>query len=158
MGFMNKIAGYMKFGEDGADDEYYEEDDGYVEEREVKAEREEQPEETKVKTFQEKKAQPQPQKKRTIQMNDNNVCVFQPKAFDEAREIAETLLENKIVLMNFEGVDLSISQRVLDIVTGTCIAIGGNLQKISNYIFLATPASVDVSGNFQDTLGAFDAL
>ncbi|MBR5356732.1 MAG: cell division protein SepF, partial [Lachnospiraceae bacterium] len=71
----------------------------------------------------------------------------------------ETLLENKTVLINFEGVDISISQRVLDIVTGACIAVGGNLQKISNFIFIATPASVDVSGEFQDALtGAFDAL
>ena len=43
--------------------------------------------------------------------------------------------------------------------TGACIAVGGNLQKISNYIFIATPASVDVSGEFQDSLtGAFDSL
>ena len=90
-------------------------------------------------------------------MNESSVCVFKPQSFEEAKEIAETLLSNNTVILNFEGVDLQISQRVLDIVTGTCIAIGGNLQKLSNYMFMATPASVDVSGEFQDTLtGAFE--
>ena len=37
------------------------------------------------------------------------------------------------------------------------IAIGGGLQKISGYIFIITPASVDVSGDIQEILGgAFD--
>ena len=92
-------------------------------------------------------------------MTDSSVCVFKPTGFEESREIVDTFLEDKTVVMNFEGVDLAISQRILDIVTGACIAVGGNLQKISNYIFIATPASVDVSGEFQDSLtGAFDSL
>ena len=32
-------------------------------------------------------------------------------------------------------------------------AISGNLQKISNYIFLVTPTNVDISGDLQDLLG-----
>ena len=36
-------------------------------------------------------------------------------------------------------------------------AIGGGLQKISSYMFIITPASVDVSGDIQEILnGAFD--
>ena len=85
-------------------------------------------------------------------MNESEVCIFKPQAFDEAREIVETLIDGKTVLLNFEGIDLSISQRVLDVITGACIAENGNLQKISNYIFIATPSTVDVSGATQDTL------
>ena len=32
--------------------------------------------------------------------------------------------------------------------------MNGNLQKISNYIFIATPDSVELSGDFQDILSA----
>ena len=56
-----------------------------------------------------------------------------------------------------EGLDLDLAQRIIDFTSGSCYAINGNLQKISNYIFIITPASVDVSGDFQDLLnGAFD--
>ena len=36
--------------------------------------------------------------------------------------------------------------------------MNGNLQKISNYIFIATPDSVELSGDFQDILAAGSAM
>ena len=36
--------------------------------------------------------------------------------------------------------------------------MNGNLQKISNYIFIATPDSVELSGDFQDILAAGGAM
>jgi GTP:adenosylcobinamide-phosphate guanylyltransferase len=41
----------------------------------------------------------------------------------------------------------------IDFTSGSCFAISGNLQKISHYIFIITPASVDISGDFQDIFG-----
>ena len=52
-----------------------------------------------------------------------------------------------------EGMDLEIAQRIIDFTSGATFAIDGNLQKISNYIFLVTPANVDISGDLQDLLG-----
>ena len=85
------------------------------------------------------------------------VRVVKPKSMEDAREITETLLANCTVLLNMEGLDLSIAQRIIDFSSGSCFAIGGGLQKISSYIFIITPASVDVSGDIQEILnGAFD--
>ena len=89
--------------------------------------------------------------------NDMAVCVVKPRNMEDAREITETLLANCTVVLNMEGLDLDLAQRIIDFTSGSCYAINGNLQKISNYIFIITPASVDVSGDFQDLLnGAFD--
>lgn len=89
--------------------------------------------------------------------NDMAVCVVKPKSMEDAREITETLLANCTVVLNMEGLDLDLAQRIIDFTSGSCYAISGNLQKISNYIFIITPAAVDVSGDFQDILsGAFD--
>lgn len=89
--------------------------------------------------------------------NDMAVCVVKPKNMEDAREITETLLANCTVVLNMEGLDLDLAQRIIDFTSGSCYAISGNLQKISNYIFIITPAAVDVSGDFQDILsGAFD--
>ena len=89
--------------------------------------------------------------------NDMAVCVVKPRNMEDAREITETLLANCTVVLNMEGLDLDLAQRIIDFTSGSCYAINGNLQKISNYIFIITPESVDVSGDFQDLLnGAFD--
>lgn len=87
------------------------------------------------------------------------VCVIKPTSIEEAREITETLLSNRTVVLNLEGLDVDIAQRIIDFTSGSCYAISGNLQKISHYIFIITPASVDVSGDFQDLFGggAFDS-
>ncbi len=60
-------------------------------------------------------------------------------------------------MLNLEGLDVAIAQRIIDFSSGSTYAINGNLQKISNYIFIITPASVDISGDFQEILsGTFD--
>lgn len=60
------------------------------------------------------------------------------------------------VILNMEGMDLGLAQRIIDFTSGCCYAIDGNLQKISNYIFIITPASVDISGDLQSIMDAFD--
>lgn len=84
------------------------------------------------------------------------VCVIKPTSVEDAREITETLLANRTVVLNMEGLDVDIAQRIIDFASGSCFAISGNLQKISHYIFIITPASVDISGDFQEILsGSF---
>ncbi len=83
------------------------------------------------------------------------VCVIKPTAFEDAREITETLLMNRPVILNVEGLDVDIAQRIIDFASGSCFAISGNLQKISNYIFIITPANVEISGDFQSLLDSY---
>ncbi len=85
------------------------------------------------------------------------VCVIKPVSIDEARTVTETLLQNRAVVLNLEGLDVDIAQRIIDFTSGSCYAINGNLQKISNYIFIITPQSVEISGDFQDIFGAGSA-
>ena len=89
-------------------------------------------------------------------MGGSEVCIFKPSSIEDSREITETLLQGKAVVINFEGLHVEISQRIIDFISGSCYALDGNLQKISNYIFIATPNSVDISGDFQDLFGNDD--
>jgi len=96
----------------------------------------------------------QPQRKAGVSME---VCVIRPTSVEDAREITETLLGGRTVILNLEGLDLEIAQRIIDFTSGATYAIVGNLQKISNYIFLVTPTNVDISGDLQDLLNtSFD--
>lgn len=84
------------------------------------------------------------------------VCVIKPTSVEEEREITETLLNGRAVVINMEGLNVEIAQRIIDFTSGSTFAIHGNLQKISNYIFIATPESVDVSGDFQSLMESMD--
>jgi cell division inhibitor SepF len=55
-----------------------------------------------------------------------------------------------------EGVDVGLAQRIIDFASGATYALDGNLQKISNFIFIVTPANVSISGDLQDIVNAFD--
>ena len=68
-----------------------------------------------------------------------------------------TLLAGCTVVLNLEGIDVDIAQRIIDFCCGACYCMSGSLQKVSSYIFILTPSSVEISGDIQDILsGAFD--
>ena len=154
MGVMDKFLNYMKLNEE--DDDYYDDDyyDEPVEEKpkKIPAAMREEPmlEEDKAQKKTTPKVTPMRQtKKNTAGME---VCVIKPTSFDDSREIGETLLSNRTVVLNFEGLDVDVAQRIIDFTSGSCFAIGGNLQKVSGSIFLATPRNVDISGDLQDII------
>lgn len=84
--------------------------------------------------------------------NDMEVCVMKPTYYEETKDIINTLLDGKSVVLNLEGMRLELAQRIVDSVSGGCYAIQGNLQKISGYIYLVTPSSVDITGDFADSI------
>jgi cell division inhibitor SepF len=97
------------------------------------------------------KAAPVRQFRRASSNNINmEVCVIKPTSVEDGREITETLLSERAVVLNVEGLNVETAQRIIDFASGSCYAINGNLQKISNYIFIITPASVDLSGDFSN--------
>jgi cell division inhibitor SepF len=49
-----------------------------------------------------------------------------------------------------EGLDMDLAQSIMDFTSGACYAINGNMNGISKYILIATPKSVDLSGEFAD--------
>ena len=75
------------------------------------------------------------------------VCVIKPTNVEDGREIAETLLSGRAVILNLEGLDMELAQRIIDFSGGACFAIDGKLKKVSNYIFIATPSSISISGD-----------
>lgn len=160
MGVMDKFLNYMKLNED--DDDFYDDydDDETFGAKPAKAvsmkESSAEPEEEKSVI---KKTTPKitPMRQTKKAGNGMEVCVIKPTSIEDAREITETLLANRTVVLNLEGLDVDIAQRIIDFTSGSCFAISGNLQKISHYIFIITPAVVDISGDFQEILsGSFD--
>lgn len=162
MGVMDKFLNYMKLNDDEEefyDDEYLDDDEEIEEPAPRKSglsknKENDEYEERPVKKASQPKVTPIRQNvTKKMPGSGMEVCVIKPTSVEDAREITETLLANRTVVLNLEGLDVDIAQRIIDFTSGSCFAISGNLQKISHYIFIITPSSVDISGDFQDIFG-----
>ncbi len=101
------------------------------------------------------KAKPAPKRRSTG--GSMEVSVIKPTSMEDAREIADTLLDDCTIVLNLEGLDVDNAQRIIDFTCGACYSLNGSIQMISSYIFILTPASVDISGDYQSILSdAFD--
>ena len=58
------------------------------------------------------------------------VCIIKPTSVNDAREVTDTLLANSTVVLNLEGLDVEIAQRIIDFTSGSCYAVHGNVLKI----------------------------
>jgi cell division inhibitor SepF len=81
------------------------------------------------------------------------VCVIKPKSMEDAHEIADTLLDNSTVVLNLEGIDVELAQRISDFSVGACYSLGGHLQQVSSCIFLLVPYNVYITGDLHNVLG-----
>ena len=166
MSFLDKFLNIMRLNPDDDDDFYNEDyyDDDEAEEVRPKPSFKKREKEVEfADDYKDKPAVRPAQKvtpirpsKKQQNMSGMEVCVIKPTSVEDAREITETLLNNRTVVLNVEGLDVEIAQRIIDFTSGSCFAISGNLQKVSNYIFIITPASVDISGDFLNIVDSFD--
>ena len=75
------------------------------------------------------------------------VRIIKPSSFDQARQITDTLLAHRTVLLNLEGLDVNTAQRIVDFASGSCYALHGNFMNISHFIIVITPEDVDIAGD-----------
>ena len=161
MGFMDKFLDVMRLNDDDDyefdNDDYLDDDDDIEEEAPRKSffrkekDVEEEPAPKVVKERPAPTPAPAPRQTNKItpirrssgkQGSGMEVCVIKPTSVEEEREIAETLLNGRAVVINMEGLNVDIAQRIIDFTSGATFAIHGNLYKISNYIFIATPGDL----------------
>ena len=77
----------------------------------------------------------------------SKVVLLEPRAYADAQEVADHLNNKRAVVVNLQRIQRDQGKRIVDFLSGTVYAIGGDIQKIGTDIFLCTPANVDVSGN-----------
>ena len=78
------------------------------------------------------------------------MILLEPRAFSESQQIADHLKKRNTVVVNMKRVTPEQAKRIIDFLSGTVYAIGGDLQKIGIGIFLCTPKNVNVEGSITD--------
>ncbi|HIT64357.1 MAG TPA: cell division protein SepF [Candidatus Ventrimonas merdavium] len=150
MSFLSKLMDTMRLTEE--DEDYFGPEDDYETERPAKRSLIPARDEDSYDEGEEKPRFFSRSSKVVPMRKGMEVSLIKPTSIEDAREICDYLLAGKAVVLNMEGIHTEVAQRIIDFTSGATYSMNGNLQKISNYIFIATPESVELSGDFQDLL------
>ncbi|MCY9363339.1 cell division protein SepF [Bacillus spizizenii] len=82
----------------------------------------------------------------------SKVVLSEPRVYAEAQEIADHLKNRRAVVVNLQRIQHDQAKRIVDFLSGTVYAIGGDIQRIGSEIFLCTPDNVDVSGTISELI------
>lgn len=89
-------------------------------------------------------------KKSMTSSGSGKMILLEPRAYSESQQIADHLKKKNTVVVNMKRVTPDQAKRIVDFLSGTVYALGGDLQKIGGGIFLCTPKNVNVEGAITD--------
>lgn len=80
----------------------------------------------------------------------SKVILIEPRVYAEAQDISEHLKNKRAVVVNLQRIERDQGIRIVDFLSGTVYALGGDIQRIGTDIFLCTPENVEVAGAISD--------
>jgi len=80
----------------------------------------------------------------------SKVILVEPRVYAEAQDISEHLKNKRSVVVNLQRIDKDQGIRIVDFLSGTVYALGGDIQRIGTDIFLCAPDTVEVAGAISD--------
>lgn len=86
----------------------------------------------------------------SITQKTSKVILSEPRVYAEAQDIADNLKNKRAVVVNLQRIDREQGVRIIDFLSGTIFALGGDIKRIGTDIFLCTPDNVEVDGNISD--------
>src|SRR6516162_2582152 len=146
---MRKMAVYLGLVED--DHRFQDKYDSYgeYEDYDDQADRPEQAEEPDVRGGRDDYAGYQPADWRTEQVSQTTdlarITTLHPRTYNEARTIGEHFREGTPVIMNLTEMVDSDAKRLVDFAAGLIFGLRGSIDRVTNKVFLLSPASVEVT-------------
>ena len=99
-------------------------------------------------------AVPRPSAVKPIPMPATRVHVMEPKGFNDAQEVGDRLKSGQPVILNLQGVERDLQRRLIDFSSGLAYALNGTMSKAAEQVFLLTPSNVEVSEEEKERLQA----
>ena len=73
------------------------------------------------------------------------VHLVAPRAFNDAKQIADRFKAQIPVILNLQSADTELSKRLIDFASGLTYALDGSMQRVADKVFLLTPRDVELS-------------
>jgi cell division inhibitor SepF len=77
----------------------------------------------------------------------SRITTLQPRSYRDARTIGERYRSGVPVIMNLTELEAAEAKRLVDFAAGLVFALHGGFDKVTNRVFLLTPADVEVSAD-----------
>lgn len=74
-----------------------------------------------------------------------SIHIIEPRVYSESQKIADYLLNNESVLLNFKRMEKEQAIKIIDYVMGCVYALHGDIQEVGDGIFLCTPVTVEIT-------------
>ena len=71
--------------------------------------------------------------------------IITPKAYEDAREITDYLMNGNTILLNMDGISRELAIRVIDYLKGAIQVVGGMMTKVGKTTLVVAPKNVDIS-------------
>ena len=72
--------------------------------------------------------------------------VMKPTSFEELLNAVDHLVSGKTVLLNLEGIDVSLMRRMIDFISGAAYALSANIKQATKDSYFIAPKKVDIGG------------
>ena len=137
-GALRKTMAYLGLSEDEAD--YADELDVPRHEEQAVAEpRPERTERTAQVTLMRVVPAPEPEQ------DLRRISTVHPSTYNEARVIGESFRDGTPVIMNLTGMSEAEAKRMVDFAAGLVFGLHGSIERVTNRVFLLSPASIEVA-------------
>jgi cell division inhibitor SepF len=75
----------------------------------------------------------------------HQITTLHPTSYPEARTIGEHFRDGVPVIMNLTEMDEADAKRLVDFAAGLVFGLRGNFERVTNRVFLLSPANVQVT-------------
>ena len=72
------------------------------------------------------------------------VQIITPHTFQEVKEIGDYLKNAQPIVVNLQETHQEVSRRIVDFSSGVCFALGGQMERVADLVYLLAPPDVEI--------------
>lgn len=77
----------------------------------------------------------------------HRITTIHPRTYNEAKKVGEAFREGTPVIMNLSDLDDADAKRLVDFAAGLVFGLAGSIERVTNKVFLLSPANVEVTSS-----------
>lgn len=77
----------------------------------------------------------------------HRITTIHPRTYNEAKKVGEAFREGTPVIMNLSDLDDADAKRLVDFAAGLVFGLSGSIERVTNKVFLLSPANVEVTSS-----------